>query len=156
MQDLPDLLSQLKDIHQPTEVAWWPLAPGWWIVAAVVIVLGVVAALLKRKRKPNRIKQAQKELAQIKQRYQLHPDPDIALAEVNRLLKRICIMRYGAQAVASLYGDAWLKFLDEKSFSNLFTQPKGTLFATALYAGAQEIDVDYLFHASDNWLTRAQ
>ena len=32
-------LEQLRDIHLPQAVHWWPPAPGWWIVAAVVLAL---------------------------------------------------------------------------------------------------------------------
>ena len=31
----------LKDLHLPAEIGWWPLAPGWW---GVIAVLAVVAA----------------------------------------------------------------------------------------------------------------
>ena len=33
-----DPLAQLKDIHLPDAVSWWPLAIGWWIVAIIAIV----------------------------------------------------------------------------------------------------------------------
>ena len=34
-------LEQLRDIHLPQAVHWWPPAPGWWIVAAVVLALTI-------------------------------------------------------------------------------------------------------------------
>jgi len=30
-------LDQLKDIHLPDAISWWPLAPGWWVVIALTI-----------------------------------------------------------------------------------------------------------------------
>ena len=32
----------LRDIHQATAPSWWPLAPGWWIVIAVVVAILVL------------------------------------------------------------------------------------------------------------------
>ncbi|MDA7785401.1 DUF4381 domain-containing protein, partial [Pseudomonadales bacterium] len=33
-----DPLAQLRDIRLPVEPDWWPLAFGWWIVAALILV----------------------------------------------------------------------------------------------------------------------
>ena len=34
-------LEQLRDIHLPEAVHWWPPAPGWWIVAALLLALTI-------------------------------------------------------------------------------------------------------------------
>ena len=34
-------LEQLRDIHLPQAVHWWPPAPGWWIVAALILALTI-------------------------------------------------------------------------------------------------------------------
>ena len=35
----------LRDIHLPDAVAWWPPAFGWWIVAALVVLLGIALSV---------------------------------------------------------------------------------------------------------------
>jgi len=35
------MLEQLRDIHLPEAVHWWPPAPGWWIVAALLLALTI-------------------------------------------------------------------------------------------------------------------
>jgi len=35
------MLEQLRDIHLPEAVHWWPPAPGWWIVAALLLTLTI-------------------------------------------------------------------------------------------------------------------
>ncbi|PCJ36311.1 MAG: hypothetical protein COA75_07800 [Cellvibrionales bacterium] len=35
------MLEQLRDIHLPEAVPWWPPAPGWWIVAALLLALTI-------------------------------------------------------------------------------------------------------------------
>ncbi len=34
-------LEQLRDIHLPEAVHWWPPAPGWWLVAALLLALTI-------------------------------------------------------------------------------------------------------------------
>jgi hypothetical protein len=29
-------LSQLKDIHLPDDISWWPLAIGWWLLITIL------------------------------------------------------------------------------------------------------------------------
>ena len=36
MQETP---LPLRDLHLPAEVGWWPLAPGWWVLIAIVAAL---------------------------------------------------------------------------------------------------------------------
>ena len=47
-----DPLSQLRDIHTPDPVSWWPLAPGWWILIVLIIaaIVALVVWLNKRSR----------------------------------------------------------------------------------------------------------
>ncbi len=36
-----ELINQLKDIHTPDPISWWPLAPGWWISLLLIIAIAV-------------------------------------------------------------------------------------------------------------------
>ena len=33
-----DAALPLRDLRLPEPVGWWPPAPGWWILAAIVVV----------------------------------------------------------------------------------------------------------------------
>ena len=33
----PELLQKMRDIHYPGDPSWFPPAPGWWLVAALLI-----------------------------------------------------------------------------------------------------------------------
>ena len=44
-------LAGLRDIHLPEAGSIWPLAPGWWLLAAAVVALGLLALLERKRRK---------------------------------------------------------------------------------------------------------
>ncbi|MEP6880575.1 MAG: DUF4381 domain-containing protein, partial [Dokdonella sp.] len=36
---------ELRDIHLPADPSWWPPAPGWWILAAILLGVTIWAAV---------------------------------------------------------------------------------------------------------------
>ena len=64
-----DPLAQLRDIRLPVEPDWWPLAFGWWIVAAFILVGCIVLIRLtvrayKARRPIRAVKQLMQDLFQ--------------------------------------------------------------------------------------------
>ena len=43
---MPTAGPELRDIHVPQVSMWWPLAPGWWVVLALLIVTTVAGEYL--------------------------------------------------------------------------------------------------------------
>lgn len=105
-----DPLSQLRDIHLPETGGFWPPAPGWWILAALLIVaLAVLIRLILKRRKKNRwFRFARAELARLER--SASPDPSW-FAQLNTLLKQAARERYPDQHPEALTGDAWVEFL---------------------------------------------
>jgi len=33
---VPDIA--IRDIHLPDAISWWPLAPGWWGLLALIVI----------------------------------------------------------------------------------------------------------------------
>lgn len=103
MQD-PALL--LRDIHQLPAPPFWPPAPGWWLLAGVLLlVLGVVMTLRWRRA------QRRREIAAIFDSVMSEAaTPSDEVAAISQLLRRAA-RRIDPEA-DRLQGDEWLEFID--------------------------------------------
>ncbi len=118
-------LDQLEPLITPAPVSWWPLAPGWWFLGALLLSLVLLVRLrpwrhLKRDETstteptldPQR-EAALLELAQLSKPYGGQPASHW-LQQINALLKRLCRIRYPDDNPHTLSGRAWLAFLDNR------------------------------------------
>lgn len=147
----------LRDIHLPPEIGWWPLAWGWWIVIALV-VLGLVALVwwwLKRPTHTQAINlsaqaSALQELERIERQYT--NDPLGLVRELSVLLRRIAISLYGRRSVAGLTGMSWLQFLDKQGGSPVFSQRFQQALTELPYRAQGSVDVSTLVQEVRQWL----
>ncbi len=104
----------LRDLHLPDPVGWWPLAPGWWILIALLAAgLAWLAAYLYRRWRfhaPRR--HALRELARYEAEYLEHRNPVVFGRQVSELLRRAMLAYAPRAEVAGLTGEAWLQWLD--------------------------------------------
>jgi len=101
-------LSQLAPDHAPAPPNAWPPAPGWWVVA--VLVLLAITLLVRWLSDPQRAvrRAALKEL----QRIRTSDGDGAAVARaIQNLLRRYALTVFGRQAIAKLTGEAWLQFV---------------------------------------------
>ena len=101
-----DPLAQLKDIHTPQGVDWWPLAWGWWALAVIAIVLLIMVVMLIVKQV--RFNRARREA--IKLHNAMSADAQYPAA-ANQLLKRVTLHYFDNALTASAYGSTWLSIL---------------------------------------------
>ena len=103
----PDWLAQLAPAHAPPPLGWWPLAPGWWVLLALLVAAGVGLWLWRRSPAGRLRRNGLRELARV----QSTTVGDAALAQaLEHLVRRYAVARYGRQAVAGLSGTRWLAF----------------------------------------------
>jgi len=97
-----DPLAQLSDIHLPANVHSYPIAPGWWLLAVIVLTL-IIYGLLKLRQVMIK-RQAQKMALK-----QLSTATDISAMVA--LLKWAALQYFPRSQVAHLTGHAFKSFL---------------------------------------------
>lgn len=105
-----DPLQNLRDIQMPMQPHWWPPAPGWWILLAIILLgIGVVAFLHWQRKHWQ-----QKILDEVENAVRQHADNrQQQITGLSEILRRVALRAFSREQVANLYGIKWLEFLDE-------------------------------------------
>ena len=129
-----DNVPKLRDIHLPGEPGIWPLAPGWWILIAVLLVLLIwlLVKLLKRARQKRYQQKILDQYSVLEQSLLKHPDNQ-SIAAINTFLRQLAVNHYPRTDIASLTGNNWLAFLDKAGDTSEFTQGAGRILIDAPY-----------------------
>lgn len=151
-----DPLAQLKDIHLPPDIIWWPLAPGWWILIALLAsLIGIgVWKWLHHRRTHAYKRQAQSELQALKSQYS--DNPNLYCQQLSQLLRRVALMSFPQQQVASLTGHDWLSFLDKTGKTTAFMQGAGQELITVGLQGKNNASIEVLHSLSTQWIKNHQ
>lgn len=117
-------LADLKDLQLPDAVSIFPLAPGWYavIILLVLIALALGYWQIRSLRKQRKVANIVGLLNNIK----LQDNPQL-LAEVSILLKRVAREKFPEQQPQNLFGEKWLQFLDNSGKTTEFTQGAGRI-----------------------------
>ncbi|MDF1577548.1 MAG: DUF4381 domain-containing protein [Desulfurivibrionaceae bacterium] len=150
-----DPLAQLRDIHLPEPVGWWPPAPGWWLAGILFLLVAVTGGryLLRRLRNGRYRREAGRELRRLAEN-RVGGDDRQFVEELAILLRRVAIHAYGREAVARLSGRSWLAFLDRKGDTDQFTNGPGRVLGEGLYRAEIEAERDRLITLVEKWLGR--
>lgn len=156
-----DPLAQLRDIHLPDPVSPWPPAPGWWILACLILIgLVVLICYAVAYYKKNRYRRlARKQLIQLYQDYQKEQDIIKYSLNINKLLKQVSVIYYKKTDVSRLSDSAWLTFLDSSGNTDEFSQGAGQVLATLPYAGPEagsidQADAHALYRCCAQWIRK--
>jgi len=134
---------QLRDIHLPAAAPFWPPAPGWWVLAAVLLLLLAWAgAVAWRRRRLDRARRRILDaLAALEADFTRERSSE-RLASISLLLRRLALSRFPRERVAGLTGAAWLRFLDESGGHGQFAAGAGRVLAAAPYQRSIPHDMD--------------
>ncbi len=133
-------LHELHDIVLPEPVSWMPQTWGWGLLLALAVGAGLWAGrAVYRRSRANRFRRealarlGQIETAQAATRLQ-------ALAELPSLLKQTALCGYPRSEVASLSGEAWLRFLDRSYGGDGFSNGPGRLLTRLAYEPLEKLE----------------
>lgn len=149
------ILNQLKDIHEPLQPQWWPPAPGWWIAFFLVLILLFFLIRFLWKQTQHFLWQSRitRQIKFIVKQEKLIDQ----ITTLSMLLRRVALHRYPAEEVASLYGEAWLDFLDNTGGNGNF-KAYGQLLGGDLYKPLENTSPlpsnDPLFSTAQEWIRR--
>jgi len=156
--NLPKALDKLRDIYMPADPSWWPLAPGWWIVIALLVLSGIYLGFKYYQRKQYQRWQ-QRVLGEIDKALTEHADNrSLQLARISEVLRRVALQRYPDDKVATLQGNKWLEFLDKTGGDGAFSTKAAGQLTDAVYRPPQQgkplQQNDALVKAVRNWIKR--
>jgi hypothetical protein len=144
---------QLRDIHLPEAVSWWPPAPGWWILLILIIVtIYFIPHLIKKLKQVPLNKQAIGELKQIEHSYKTHQDKTLLVQALSILLRRACMSYLSRQKIASLTGPEWIKQLNTLTEKNYFSDEASEILLNAPYQKNHNYDAETLLTSCNNWI----
>ena len=128
MEPLP-----LRDIQLPDPIGWWPLAPGWWGLLALLISLIVILVyVIRRRRRVTPIKLALAELTR------LEANPDLSaraqLETLSILMRRVAMTLCPREDVAGRVGEDWLNWLNNATGTAHFEGEQGKLLISGTYS----------------------
>lgn len=146
-------LAQLKDIHLPEPISWWPLAPGWYGLILLILCLSfaLMYSACKRAAYARPKKQALRLLATYKQAYEENHNVQVTSARISELLKRVALVYYPRAQVAGLQGEAWIDFLNATSKGVNF-KPVASMLLESPFKSEETIDLHPLITTAERWI----
>lgn len=113
MQQDPYSLDRLHDIADVAPVGWWPAAPFWyWVLAVLAVWVAYSTVRLVGRWRKNAYRRLALAELQVLQT-QASVETNATMIAVSQLLKRVALVAYPRQRVAPLSGQEWLEFLDK-------------------------------------------
>ena len=108
-------LPELRDIHLPDGVSFFPPAYGWWVILAIIISAILAYHLVRIAIKKSRKVFALKTLENIDTHNVVNDS-----VKISEILRRICVYKY--KEAVTLTGKEWLYFLNSKSKDKISSQ----------------------------------
>jgi len=106
----------INAIIEPSEVSFWPLQPGWYIIFCllVIVLLFILRGQYKKWLRNTFKREAIAQIASL-------PNSINFFYDLNTVLKSVAIQTKGRADVASMSGKDWSHFLNTSKKNTIFT-----------------------------------
>lgn len=121
-------LDALRDLHLPEGASAWPPAPVWWLLAGLLLLLGLL--LHRHWQRGQHIRRARRALRRHYQRCRADGDAARYVRAANARLKAVALRRH--PEAGPLHGQAWLDFLEQQAGPG-FLQGPGSILGEGPY-----------------------
>jgi hypothetical protein len=155
----PQSLEQLKDIHLPNPIGWWPIAWGWYLLGLLIITLLATLSycIWKYYKRTGAKREALTLLKQYFQTYKAERNCQSSSAQVSELMRRVALAYFPREEVASLQGEAWIAFLNNHSKTVNFAPIKELILelpyrTKVLASNTPNPDLTPLFTCAKAWI----
>lgn len=142
----PTSLDLLEDLVAPGPVSWWPLAPAWWILIAIVaLATGAGGWIAWRRWRADAYRRAAlRELDALND----------GARGVPTLLKRVALSAWPRPEVAGLAGGQWITFLRKASPESFDRQTAEDLLSIGYDSPQMVADREaQLIRSARHWIT---
>ncbi|MEH6570387.1 MAG: DUF4381 domain-containing protein [Halioglobus sp.] len=141
-----DPLAGLHPLREPELIGWWPLAPGWWLLLALILTaMAIVAFIYYRRYQADAYRRlAAGKLQALHTAWLDSKDSKSFIAATNALLKSVALRAFPQREVAAKNGDQWVEFLNQGLAGSADLKRFPEDFAAAAYradAGAMNCDL---------------
>lgn len=151
-------LSQLRDIRGIDAVSWWPPAPGWWVLAGLIVLAFIGVWGFRKYRHTQKANEARRVKAEIKALFdalRTEHNGKKKAAALSELLRLLAIRQYGRHECAGLEGTQWLAWLSTHDPDSFDWAVHGKILLKAPYAPDDAVaanDLAPLVSAAERWV----
>ena len=154
-----DPLLQLRDIHLPAPISWWPPAPGWWLLAILVVTLIVFSIRWWQRRLAQNCYRAEALQHLDELQLSLTNEPLDQCREILALLRRTAKTAYPQLSIESELTSAMLTRLNQCCATPVFDEEIQQQLGKIPYQKNPEISeklIQKLRESTRQWLKKHQ
>ena len=148
---------ELRDIHLPDPVSFWPPAAGWWLL--LLLIIGIILAhkyllpkIIKKMKHQTARKLAVTEFNVIQKNYLTDKNKSALIQTLSVLLRRIAMTYQTRNNSAGLTGQQWIKHLHNINPGNPLPDEFSQLLISAPYQKQVEFDAQKILKISESWI----